>query len=181
MLRIAERDGGEEQFHYYRFEGGEPLGEIAMDEWKSHHFTKLTGHNDEPGFKTIRKIEVGTAAYLHDREVQHDLTVCAKLLVRRRRLRTRNASKWDRYASASYYECGEEGCEAKPIKTGQEYEDHMKKQHSKQAADSEREKTRRCWRYGKKPTDSNRTVPNERAPTSLQPNLATVSGAVHAT
>lgn len=154
MLRIAERgrDGGEENFHYYRFDGGEPLGEIAMDEWKSHHFTKVTGHNNSPGFKTIRKIELGTAAYLQDRGVQRDLADCAKLLVRRRRLRTRDVSEWDRYASASYYDC--DRCPSGRIKTSQAYKDHMKKEHGTQVADPVREKTRRCWRYGNKPTGS---------------------------
>lgn len=181
MLRFVERDGGEEQFHYYRFEGGEPLGEIALDEWKSHHFTKLTGHQDVPGFKTIRKIEVGTAAYLQQHQVQQDLAACAKLLVRRRRLRTRDVSKWDRYASASYYNCNGNNCEHRRVNTRQEFEDHMKKEHGTQVADSVREKTRGCWRYGEKPTGSGRRVTNERAPTSLQQNLATVSGAVNAT
>lgn len=161
MLRLAEKDGVEEAFLYFRFGGGEPLGTVALDEWESHHFTKLTGHSDERGSKTIKKIEVGTVAYLQRSEVQRDLAACAKMLVRRRRLRTRDMSQWDRYASASYYECDFIGCEARRTRTIQEYEEHVRSQHDIQVADSVFEKTmqlsRRCWVYG------NRAVRNPKA------------------
>lgn len=152
MLRLAK--DSEELFSYYRFEGGETLGELKMDEWKSHHFTALTGHSDKSGCKTIRKIEVGTAAYLQQRDVQRDLAACARLLVRRRRLRTRDVSKWDRYASASHYECYLDGCEASRIKTSQQYEDHIKSHHSVRIDDSVRKRmqsSRRCWIYRNTP------------------------------
>lgn len=182
MLRLAEKDG-EEIFSYYRFEGGEALGALAMDEWKSHYFTSLTGHSDERGCKTIKKIEVGTAAYLQQREVQRDLAACAELLVRRRRLRTRDVSKWDRYASASYFECDLKGSEARRIKTSQEYKDHIKYQHGIQVADSVLEKrmhlSRRCWIYRNDPTNCNAAVRHERHPKSLQSEPAMVSGAVN--
>lgn len=155
MLNIVDKDG-EIKIPYYRFEGGGSLGELAMDEWKSHHFTRFTGHSDQLGIKTIEKIEVGTAAYLQSREVQDKLVACAKLLVRRRRLRTRDVSMWDRYASASYYECDREGCQAKQIKTRHEYEEHMKNQHDiNEVTDSVLEQRRRCWTYRNRPTESN--------------------------
>lgn len=151
MMRLADRDG-EEKFPYYRFEGGEALGELAMDEWKSHRFTRFTGHSDQPGFKTIKKIEDGTAAYLQSPVVQHKLAACAKLLVRRRRLRTRDVSRWDRYASASYYECGLNDCEFKWIKTRQEYEEHIKNHHKIKEVTDLVEMRRRCWQYTERPT-----------------------------
>lgn len=166
MLRLAEKDG-EELFPYYRFEGGETLGEIAMDEWKSNRFTTFTGLSDERGYKTIRKIEVGTAAYLQQRDVQRDLVICARLLVRRRRLRTRDVSKWDRYASASHYECYlEEGCETSRIKTSQQYEDHIKSHHGIRIDDSVRKRmqsSRRCWIYRNRPTKSDPAARHERS------------------
>lgn len=183
MLHLTENDG-EEPFPYYRFEGGEFLGEIALDEWKSHRFTKLTGHRPERGYKTIRKIEVGTAAYLQQSEVQRDLAACARLLVRRRRLRTRDVSKWDRYASASHYECHLEDCEASRIKTSQQYEDHIKNDHGIQIDDSVRKRmqsSRRCWIYRNRPTNSNPAIRHERSSTSLKTEPATVSGALNAT
>ncbi|MCJ1465973.1 hypothetical protein MMC07_004592 [Pseudocyphellaria aurata] len=153
MLRLAKKDGEEESFLYYRFGGGETLGELALDEWKSHHFTKFTGDNDSPGCKTIEKIKHCTDNYLKQQEVQDDLDACAELLVRRRRLRTRDVSKWDRYASASYYECNLKGCEARRIHTIREYQEHIRSQHGIRVADSVFEKTmqssRRCWMYGK--------------------------------
>lgn len=184
MLRLAENDG-EELFPYYRFDGGESLGELAIDEWKSHHFTKLTGHSDERGYKTIKKIEDGTEDYLQNPEVQRDLVACAKDLVRRRRLRTRDVSKWDRYASASYYECDLKGCEARRIKTSQEYAEHIKSQHGIQVADSVLEKrmqsSRRCWIYGNKPSKSTSAVRHEAGLTSPQTEPAIMSGAINST
>ncbi|KAL8690818.1 MAG: hypothetical protein Q9224_004317, partial [Gallowayella concinna] len=104
MARCAQRDH-KRIFDYYRFDGGNRLGQVDLDEWKSHRLTGLTGKSADPGFKTLDKMDIAIAVYLRDADVQKDLDACAKLLVKRRRYRTRDASAWDRYASASFYEC----------------------------------------------------------------------------
>lgn len=139
-------------FPYYRFDGGKLLGEVDLDEWKSHRLTRLTGKDNESGCKTLNKMFVAVAAYLHRRGVQDDLNKCAKLLVKRRRLRARDTSAWDRYASASFYECSFQGCQKFHINTAQLFKEHVKKEHySTLRADPQLEaamkKSRRCWIY----------------------------------
>jgi hypothetical protein len=82
------------RFPYYRFSGENELGRIPMDQWNGRRFSAL--RRGTPGSKTLR-------AYIKIKTVQNDMEELAELLVRRRRLRTRDASKWDRYASASWY------------------------------------------------------------------------------
>ncbi len=158
MVGLSTRDR-KEIFPYYRFDGGPRLGEVKLDEWKSHKFTGLTGKSTEPGHETLDKMYLATAAYLQQRDVQNDLKDCAKLLVKRRRLRTRDFSKWERYASASYYMCVHNGCEKARIDTRQLFKQHLKDRHRIQVADEVLEKTtldsRHCWVYRKGVLSSN--------------------------
>lgn len=142
---------GREFFSYFRFDGGKDLGKLKLDEWNSYKAATLRGKNKESGCITIKKIEVAVASYLQNREVQEQLKACAKLLVRRRRLRTRDPSAWDRYASASYYTCAWKGCEQTIIYTAQEYKEHIKDKHRirgvDQAIESTIHQSRHCWVY----------------------------------
>ncbi|KAL8992576.1 MAG: hypothetical protein Q9169_006992 [Polycauliona sp. 2 TL-2023] len=164
MARLARRDD-KDIFDYYRFDGGPRLGQVELDEWKSHHLTRLTGQSTEPGFKTLDKMYVATAAYLLQPFVQKGLDECAKLLVKRRRYRIRDASAWDRYASASFYECSYQKCQKTPHKTAQLYREHVKKEHYSALADQPLEaamkSSRRCWIYRSAPstTQSKTTDP----------------------
>ncbi|KAL9025382.1 MAG: hypothetical protein Q9196_005780 [Gyalolechia fulgens] len=150
MTHLSRHDG-EDIFPYYRFDGGERLGEVELDEWKTHRFTRLTGKSAEAGHITLDKMDVAIAVYLRSDEVQSDLNECAKLLVARRRLRARDASRWDRYASASFYECSYPGCEKFRIKTAQLFKEHVKKMHPSALIDQSLEvaveQSRRCWIY----------------------------------
>ncbi|KAL8861451.1 MAG: hypothetical protein Q9178_002325 [Gyalolechia marmorata] len=154
MTHLTRRDD-KDIFGYYRFDGGSRLGQVGLGEWKSHRFTRLTGRSTEPGFKTLDKMYVATAAYLQQDFVQKDLKECAKLLVKRRRYRTRDASAWDRYASASFYECSYQKCQKTPHKTAQLYKDHVKKEHfsalAEQPLETAMKTSRRCWVYRNPP------------------------------
>ncbi|KAI4131527.1 MAG: hypothetical protein LQ338_001161 [Usnochroma carphineum] len=154
MTNLSHIDG-KDIFDYYRFDGGKRLSEVQLDEWESRRFRRLTGKSSEPGSKTLEKIYVATAAYLDDSDVQKDLNECAKLLVKRRRLRTRDASAWDRYASASFYECSYQGCKKFRVNTAQLFKDHLKREHYPALADIPLElamrQNRRCWIYRNAP------------------------------
>ena len=128
MVDHAHVDG-EERFPYFRFDGGSDLGEVNLDEWETHRLTRVTGKDGTSGRKTLRKIETAVALYLRDKDVQKDLTKCAKLLVDRRRLRARDASRWDRYASYSYYECDLKGCQRRRVNTAHDFKEHLQKYH----------------------------------------------------
>ena len=148
-------------FEYFRFDGGERLGEVALDEWKSHRFAKLRDKDPTPGYITIDKMDQATAWYLQKRSVQKDLLEVAKLLVRRRRLRTRDMSEWDRFASASWYECTHKGCERKPIDTADLYKQHVREIHSivlpDEVIEKDMQKSRHCWTY-RPPHTQNETL-----------------------
>lgn len=146
MRELAYPDG-EERFPYYRFEGGSELGEVDLGEWESHHFTWITGKDGTSGHKTLKKIEAAVAVYLQNREVQRELKECAKLLVNRRRLRTRNASDWDRYASYSHYVCDIKGCPNRRVNTAHDFKAHLRECHRYRLVDPVIEKkTLECRR-----------------------------------
>lgn len=147
MAYIANHDG-QEIFPYFRFEGGEHLGRIALDEWKSNRLAVVRGKDRTPGYRTIDAMDQATSVYLLRRDVQEDLKELARILVRRRRLRTRDASAWDRYASASYYECTHGGCERIRISTSELYQDHLREKHGfEKISENDLKASRRCWLY----------------------------------
>ena len=155
MIRISHFDG-QERFPYYRFDGGERLGEVGLGEWKGHRYPSLTGRDKTPGSKTLAEIEAAAATYLQRSDVQRDLREVAKILVERRRLRTRHDSDWDRYASFSYYECDFKGCHRKRINTAQKCKEHIRKKHRTAVGDRVleaqlKQKRRIHWIYRPKP------------------------------
>ena len=137
----------EEVFPYYRFDGGEDLGRIAMDAWEGDRLKWLTGRRNVPGHKTLKQVESAIANYIHDRAVQRQLDKCAQDLVRRRRLRMRDKSDWERYASFSYYECDEKDCVERRFDKAHGFQEHMRSQHGiKPASKSMDEKLKQCRR-----------------------------------
>lgn len=175
-----------EFFSYFRFDGGDDLGKLKLDEWKSYKAAGLRDKSKTSGCITIRKIESAVANYLNNRDVQEQLKVCAKLLVRRRRLRTRDSSAWDRYASASHYECAWKGCEREIIYTAQGYRKHIKEKHHIDVTDQaiaksiekRMQESRHCWVYRNQPKAKKVPDANQvRAETNLS-EAAMVSGAI---
>lgn len=156
MTRLSHGDG-KDIFPYYRFGGGDRLGEIERDEWepKAHRLTRFVKANTEPGFATLERMSVAATKYLRHQDVQHNLDECAKLLVKRRRLRARDDSTWDRFASASYYECSYQKCQKSRINTKQDYKSHVRREHFSALRDGLLEITmktsRRYWIYRNAP------------------------------
>ena len=131
MQDMSEYDG-RKVFPYYRFDGGEILGKIPMDAWEGDKFKWLKPkRNLHPaGYKTLAQIKDATAIYLQDRHIRDEIKKCAEDLVYRRRLRTRDCSKWDRYASFSYYTCDETGCQTPRMSTADAFKEHLRSSHS---------------------------------------------------
>jgi len=152
MLGNATRDN-KTVFSYSRFDGGPRLGKVKMDEWKSNTITNImTGKKTFSGSKTLREIEDSVAVYLADPKIQTELDETARILVHRRRLRTRDKSHWDRYASASWYECPFTGCkDSIEYKTYTLFEEHVRKEHYQDYISEPIEQTahnyRKCWLY----------------------------------
>lgn len=124
MLYLAEFDK-EKRFPYYRFDGGEVLGAIALDEWKSHSSRTANGSRGK-GAKTLGAIYKAIQKHLQQDSVQEDLEDVAKLLVQRRRLRAEDASRWERFATSSYYLCGNSACDKKVrFDTSEGFKEHL--------------------------------------------------------
>ena len=155
LMEGYSMSGNKECFPYFRFDGGTRLKEIAMDEWKSTRLTRLTGHTKTAGGITLENIYVATAAYLQEPKVQQDLADCARILVRRRQLRMRNSSEWDRYASFSYYDCNVEGCVRQRSNKAQEFREHLRSSHQKIANQEMDQRVKECrrvyWLYRPSP------------------------------
>lgn len=143
--------GSGHKFQYLRVEGGQLLSSIKLDEWHSNRLPILTGKDRTPGIKTLEKIRIAVARHLLEDDVRCEIKDMAKTLVQRRRLRTRDASAWDQYACASYYECPYQGCVRERIETLHDYMEHVKVEHRYDISDeslaSSSTAARRCWLY----------------------------------
>ncbi|KAI4187159.1 MAG: hypothetical protein L6R41_002986 [Letrouitia leprolyta] len=148
MKKLSQEDG----FPYYPFDGDRSLRDVKLDQWEKIAFDTK---NKKPQSTAI---EQAIHAYLDQPIVQHDLEQCAKLLVERRRLRARDASAWDRYAYASFYQCSYQGCPVPQhrFKRVEQFQEHVMQTHSSALAekllDQAVKESRRCWEYKNQPT-----------------------------
>lgn len=136
------------RFPYYRFDGGEVLGEIAMDEWKTHKSKRRSREQQQSGGKTLEDIGRAVEAYLARKDVQVKLEDCARLLVQRRRLRSQDASRWERYATTSYYLCKDGACGKARFNTCLDFKNHLERCHGFEdpgALDEKTEQARKYW------------------------------------
>jgi hypothetical protein len=153
-MRDAAFDGNRVIFPYFRFDGGPRLGKLPMDSWSGHKFTRITGRDSTSGCKTLEEIEIAVTMYLKDDpDANNDLDKAAKLLVQRRRLRTRDKSAWDRYACASWYQCPFGDCKDKRRhETSIDFKNHVIRDHKFQVdtdvLEAQLVKSRHCWLYG---------------------------------
>ena len=147
MSYLADFDRTQ-RFPYYRFDGGEILGEIAMDEWKTQKLKHRSREKKQPGAKTLEDIQRAVGSYLRRKSVQSNLEECAKLLVQRRRLRTEDSSRWERYATTSYYVCKDGSCEKTRFNTSLDFRNHLERTHGIEAhgkVDGKLEECREYW------------------------------------
>lgn len=142
-------EDGHRKFHYFRFDGGEGLGRVPMDEWSGRRKSQLRISGRATGEDTLRTMNEAVKQYLRDEKVKKDLKNLARILVRRRRLRTRDRVAWERYACASRYECSQAGCH-EWLYTVEELRVHLDSEHTN-LSESDRSAaakgSRKCWIY----------------------------------
>jgi len=145
----VRNEDGKKIFEYFRFDGGNALGKIKMDDWSGRRKSQFKLSSRETGKDTIEAMTEAINRYLKDTTVKDDLERLAKILVLRRRLRTRDASAWDRYACASSYECNQDQCGSK-ADTVEDFRLHFDSVH-RDLSDEDRKSaiqgSRRCWTY----------------------------------
>jgi hypothetical protein len=120
MNKEATSEGKE--FSYYRFNQPNALSDVDLDEWKPR----------SSGRRTLDKMDAAFNRWAVQPDIQAQFQLCALELVRRRRLRTSDASRWERFALGSYFSCPE-GCqeEGNPKKwlSRARFESHLSEVH----------------------------------------------------
>ncbi|KAL9595849.1 MAG: hypothetical protein Q9219_006191 [cf. Caloplaca sp. 3 TL-2023] len=125
MLRLS-RDRRGSRVPYFRLEAVESLVDIGPDEWIVKGIKGVKGDKGPNAkYTTLEKMRWAMTQYLNQAQSQGDLDRCARLLVRRRRFRARDQSAWDRYASASYYECSDQHCPERCFPSAGKYKAHL--------------------------------------------------------
>jgi hypothetical protein len=87
-------------FSYFRFNQPNALSDVDLDEW-------IPGSS---GRKTLEKMDTAFNAWAMQPDIQAEFQKCALELVRRRRLRTADASRWERFALGSFFVCPRDDC-----------------------------------------------------------------------
>jgi hypothetical protein len=120
-----EASSEETGFSYFRFNEPNALPDVNLDEWIPK----------SSGMKTLEKMKVTFNAWAMQPAIQADFQKCAQELVRRRRLRTADASRWERFALGSYFVCPENCEDAGNRKwlNRDEFGAHLKQAHDEDA------------------------------------------------
>lgn len=79
--------------------------EIPLDEWLPRSQGRIKIAKSIPGQHTMEEIERRFRIWALDPDTQAHLSRCAEALVDCRRERTKDRSKWERYATASSFRC----------------------------------------------------------------------------
>ncbi|KAF2688273.1 hypothetical protein K458DRAFT_293222 [Lentithecium fluviatile CBS 122367] len=126
---------------YYRFNDKDGIP-VELDEWKPNGwFTK------HPGRDTLRDIENCFNAWIAHRKVLAQFNECARELVRRRRRRADDGSRWERYATGAQYRCQHQTCN-RLFGYREDFEDHWLKVHGSDDTDDEtRQPAVDPWKY----------------------------------
>ena len=142
VLALSKQEG--KIFSYYRFNELNALPDTDFDEWQPR----------STGKKTLNKIEDAFRKWALKGDVQADFQKCAEELVRRRRLRTADTSRWERYALGSCFDCKEDKkvCPAPADKRWfdrKEFQDHLLADHEAKPSNIDQivEKCRTVWAY----------------------------------
>ena len=110
MQKQSNRNA-KQNFPYFRFDGGDDLGKVNLDEWEKPGWTSyLKPKSEFSRAKTLEKIRKAVNEYLECPEINEQLRNCAELLVRRRRLRQRDVAAWQRYAVGTFWVCDHASC-----------------------------------------------------------------------
>ncbi|KAH7342725.1 acyl transferase/acyl hydrolase/lysophospholipase [Rhexocercosporidium sp. MPI-PUGE-AT-0058] len=132
------------EFGYFRFNEHNGLPDLDFDEWRP----KASGN------RTQTKIREAFHRWSVDPKVTDAIRLCAIELVERRRLRTADESRWERYATKSYFDCKEDQCTEASDKrwyARDEFRDHLRREHRCMEEEDNLEEIiqrhRTAWRY----------------------------------
>jgi hypothetical protein len=103
---------------YWRLNDSQGIN-VDLDEWKPNSlFTK------SPGKKTLKKIQREFWRWSSNKNNTNPLEECARELVRRRRKRSEDGSRWERYATGAQFRCMHGECGSQTFNSRKMYEHH---------------------------------------------------------
>jgi hypothetical protein len=147
----TSRKGG---WDYYRMNASddEKLS-VPLDEWCPRG---IFARNS--GSQTLATIQANYQAWFSDPRNQRDVRSCAEALVIRRRARTGDPAKWERFATGAEFICNQEGCPklASPFSDRDAFRRHLLDTHfNLEESDVNESLMNDCmkqWRYRQKAT-----------------------------
>jgi hypothetical protein len=128
---------------YWRLNDSQGIN-VELDEWKPNSlFTK------SPGKKTLTTIQREFWRWSADKNNINLLEECARELVRRRRKRSEDGSRWERYATGAQFRCMHGECGAQTFNSRKMYEHHCEHDlnHSKEGKGHIDEPKITTWQY----------------------------------
>lgn len=138
---VAEAVKYDDRTNCWRFNDKNGL-DMELDDWKPNKFSS------HPGRISINLMKDGFNRWLADWDNAESLKACARELVSRRRLRTRNGSKWERFATVAEFHCPSSECQNTAIGSRDDFEDHFESKHADQPHEqSYRETEPKRWTY----------------------------------
>lgn len=132
-----------DSFPYYRLNDPDGGLSIPLDEWQP----RRSMFGKQAGSITINTMEAAFNKWAANNENFNTLTSCAAELVRRRRSRTHDTAKWERYATGAQFTCRFKRCNSEDFFNRRQFEDHLKGDHSLREETTLNEEIRDCKKY----------------------------------
>jgi hypothetical protein len=150
----AQEKNDHRKFDFFRFDGGKDLGKVPMDDWSGRRRQQVLTliSTRQTGLETLQTMDRAVDKYLRkSRDAQNDMDKLAEILVRRRRLRTKDKVAWERYACDLRWECSQPDCNAM-AETPDAFQAHLNQEHQELTETQAGIKTsfqesRKCWVY----------------------------------
>lgn len=143
---VAEWMDDQKLDHHWRFNDVEGDLHVELDEWKPNRW-----FTTRPGRDTLTKIENAFYRWANETLNFRAIEACAKELVKQRRRRTVDRSRWQRFATgASQYRCKHRDCKEDRFDSLYYFEEHWRRFHERQRDANEwKDPTFETWTYQK--------------------------------
>ena len=135
-----------DKFPYYRLNDPGSM-KVELDEWEPKR--GMFKHR-ATGSGTIRTIKDTFNTWAGRPEIVTELQECAVKLVERRRARSLNGTKWERYATCARFTCQLRACNIGAFTNEDDFRNHLRGHHAlatRDQLDQEVKECRRRWRY----------------------------------
>jgi predicted acylesterase/phospholipase RssA len=105
------------ELRYFRLNATKKGCKVQLDEWKPRG-VKARLKNQHPGSETLKSIDETFDTWYNEtpsngeKSNRQQISECAERLVKIRRARMKERSRWERYATCAHYYCDEVNCEA---------------------------------------------------------------------